>query len=163
MSKSSVIPWRCPGQRMDRRRSRSPPNFRNDHIREKLDKIEARRKEESSDAVMEWGSSKKERKAPQENRDYGPTTSFNRYADDPALNSEQKKDVRWDDPARYFVEELKPTVQKYRIQPNRFGIQPGKEWDGVDRSNGFEVKLFQKRASRGVMRDLEHNYSVRDY
>ncbi|KDD71843.1 hypothetical protein H632_c4304p0 [Helicosporidium sp. ATCC 50920] len=32
--------------------------------------------------------------------------------------------------------------------PNRYGIKPGRHWDGVDRSTGFEAAMFKQQAER---------------
>lgn len=80
--------------------------------------------------------------------------------EDTSLKDEKSKLRQWDDPARYFVEGLQEEKQKYRAPPNRFDIPPGKYWDGVDRSNGFEKRLFQERASKVSIQErvTRHDY-----
>lgn len=88
------------------------------------------------------------------------SSTFARHADDPSLNKRQRSEARWDDPARHFVEELRPRRQRFRAPPNRFDIPPGEHWDGVDRSNGFERRLFQKKAHEEAVKELryQHDY-----
>jgi len=76
---------------------------------------------------------------------------FARHADDADLNEEMKAKELWNDPAAQFLTKKrakgprKPEYTGPPPPPNRFGIKPGYRWDGVDRGNGFEKKLFQSK------------------
>lgn len=77
---------------------------------------------------------------------------FARHADDASLNIELESEIRWDDPMRdqLVLSTTKESLKNSSIRrgpPNRYDIPPGLQWDGVDRSNGFEQRLLAQRAS----------------
>ncbi|KAJ9114402.1 hypothetical protein QFC20_001545 [Naganishia adeliensis] len=91
-----------------------------------------------------------------------------RYANDKDMNDELRAVERADDPAAAFLTKRKakgPQRPKYTgppAPPNRFNIPPGYRWDGVDRSTGFEAKLFQTMNNR-KRRQVEANaWSMED-
>ncbi|KAJ9125880.1 hypothetical protein QFC24_002664 [Naganishia onofrii] len=77
-----------------------------------------------------------------------------RYADDVKMNEEMREVERADDPMAAYLTKRKskgPQRPKYTgppAPPNRFNILPGYRWDGVDRSTGYEAKLFQATNNR---------------
>jgi len=144
----------------------------------KAEKAEAaRRKREAVEKEakkMEWGKGLVQREEKERERammERERQKGFSRHADDAELNEEQKGKEVWNDPAAAFLTVRLPrvylpsdyltTTQKKRSKgprrpeytgpappPNRFGIKPGYRWDGVDRSNGFEQKYFQRQNER---------------
>ncbi|PWA85539.1 BUD13-like protein [Artemisia annua] len=46
--------------------------------------------------------------------------------------------------------------------PNRYGIRPGRHWDGVDRSNGFENKMFHGKNEKQATEREAYMCSVFD-
>ena len=109
-----------------------------------------------------------------------------RYADDEELNAFQKAQIRWGDPMagqtgadsgeddgnskkkkkkkkkrkRESKDKRKRVYKGPPPPPNRFGIQPGHRWDGVDRSNGWEREIFKKQSSN-IANELEaYHWSV---
>jgi len=91
-----------------------------------------------------------------------------RYEDDFEMNKMLEEQDRWGDPLAAFGEkktkkDKKKKKKKLKERPrfkgkapfNRFGILPGYRWDGIDRSNGWEVLRAKKMAESGrnVTRD----------
>ncbi|KAI0322874.1 Pre-mRNA-splicing factor of RES complex-domain-containing protein [Amylostereum chailletii] len=147
-----------------------------------------REREEKEAQKMEWGKGLVQRDQEEERKKKEASLrgkDFVRYADDAELNRDQKEQERWNDPAAAFltvrrlyasacsVLTCSPLTQKKRTKgprkpeyngppppPNRFGIRPGYRWDGVDRGNGFEAKLFQRQNERKRTAQASHNWSV---
>lgn len=82
------------------------------------------------------------------------------------MNEVLREKTHWDDPARAFLTRRSgPRVSRPQYEgppppPNRFNIKPGYRWDGVDRGNGFERKLFLKINSNQRLRSEYQSTSL---
>ncbi|TEB34596.1 hypothetical protein FA13DRAFT_1753606 [Coprinellus micaceus] len=127
----------------------------------KMAKAEAarlkREREEKEAQKMEWGKGlvqRDEREQRRKEMEKNKAKPFARGIEDKDMNEELKSKELWNDPAAMFMTKKKskgprkPEYQGPPPPPNRFGIKPGYRWDGVDRGNGFEKKLFQSVNAR---------------
>ncbi|XP_015896766.3 uncharacterized protein LOC107430445 [Ziziphus jujuba] len=116
---------------------------------------------------------------------------FARSRDDPELDKMLKERVRWGDPMAHLVKPKKyepvlPNLgddEKMKdsgfmipqdipnhswlkrgldAAPNRYGIRPGRHWDGVDRSNGYEKELFKRTNEKQATEQEAYLWSVAD-
>ncbi|RIA89180.1 Pre-mRNA-splicing factor of RES complex-domain-containing protein [Glomus cerebriforme] len=140
-----------------------------DNVGTKIDKAakraEERRKIEEEEKLLKWGKEEENRR--EEELLNKPLAI---YKDDKDLNEELKAKERWNDPAEMFLTKKKnkkkagdrPRYQGPPAPPNRFNIQPGFRWDGIDRSNGYERQYFEKRNTRAALASEAYKWSVED-
>ena len=80
-------------------------------------------------------------------------------AEDPMLaymQSKRKKVIKSSGVIQY------PEYKGPPPPPNRFGIKPGYRWDGVDRSTGFEKRLFEHSNKRKAVAEEAYKWSTED-
>ncbi|OCH86706.1 hypothetical protein OBBRIDRAFT_737495 [Obba rivulosa] len=130
-----------------------------------------REREEAEARKMEWGKGVVQREESEKRRQELESVkgkAFARTVEDVEMNEELKAQERWNDPAAAFLTKKKskgPKKPEYTgppPPPNRFGIKPGYRWDGVDRGNGFEKKLFQRINERRRRGAESYEWSVDD-
>lgn len=116
---------------------------------------EEKRRAENEEMLAQWGSglvqkAEKRTLADRLAEEFGKP--FSRYEIDQDADEELRKKDRFGDPFAIFGGKKKAKTDESDEcvfqGTNRFGIQPGKRWDGVDRSNGFEVKYMNALAKK---------------
>ncbi|KAI3873830.1 hypothetical protein MKW92_052194 [Papaver armeniacum] len=116
---------------------------------------------------------------------------FARTRDDPQLDNMLKERIRWGDPMAHLVKRKQPEMvlgnlgddekmkesgfmipqdipshswikRKIDPIPNRYGIKPGRHWDGVNRSNGTEAQFFKRMNEKQATEKEAYLWSVAD-
>lgn len=116
---------------------------------------------------------------------------FARTRDDPELDKMLRERIRDGDPMAHLVKKKRPELvlpnlgdnekmkesgfvvpqdipdhswlkRRLDAAPNRYGIRPGRHWDGVDRSNGFEKGLFKRMNEKRATETEAYLWSVSD-
>ncbi|KAL1204938.1 hypothetical protein V5N11_016289 [Cardamine amara subsp. amara] len=133
---------------------------------------------------------KREAEARQEELELEKEKPFARTRDDPELDRMMKKRLRWGDPMAHLVkkeehetlvdlgdnEKMKESgfiipqaipkhswmTRRLEASTNRYGIKPGRHWDGVDRSNGFEKTMIKTTNERKATEREAYLWSVSD-
>ncbi|KAK7131131.1 hypothetical protein R3I94_016309 [Phoxinus phoxinus] len=97
-----------------------------------------------------------------------------RHIDDEDLDRMLREQERDGDPMAAMLRkkkvknaQLKGIKEKPRYKgppppPNRFNLNPGYRWDGVDRSNGFEQKRYSRISDKKAVQDMAYKWSVED-
>ncbi|CAF1274986.1 unnamed protein product [Rotaria magnacalcarata] len=141
----------------------------------------AEHKEQLAERYQKWGRGLAQvRQAEDSVNDYLELAAkpLARYRDDTDLDAMLKQREREDDPMLKYLSNKTsdtgdrtnnsnsaPAKPRYRgpdPQKNRFDIWPGHRWDGVDRSNGYEKKLFESIANRHAKSQEAYLWSVED-
>lgn len=134
-----------------------------------------KRNQENKAKYTRWGKGLKQIEAlEQKVQDFTHEASkpLARYSNDEDLEEMLKQQERSGDPMLQYMRQQKekkkdpktlsmPTYQG-PYPENRFNIRPGYRWDGLDRSNGYEKKLFDIQNTKRADRDDSYKYSTED-
>lgn len=99
-----------------------------------------------------------------------------RYGDDSDLDKMLRDKDRLDDPMLMEMRKKREEEEKARNPnlkvypkykgppppPNRFNIMPGYRWDGVDRSTGYEAKIFARQSNMEATEEEAYRWSTQD-
>lgn len=145
-----------------------------DHFLKISNKASGQSAEDDEATRLEWGKGlvqQRDKEREQHERVAELAKPFARTRDDADLNRMQMDIDRWGDPMAGLVSKKKkkksdgpskPVYSGPPPPPNRFNIPPGHRWDGVDRSNGWEKKLFTIKAGKAAQSAAAYKWSVED-
>lgn len=138
-------------------------------IKAKREQLQEQRTKESQEkelaAALNEGDAQKAAEVDLRSRIANATT-FLVSAKDEQFVSHMKSREIFDDPVAAFAPSAKPPVVSSMGRPsyngisplNRYNIKAGVFWDGIDRSNGFESLVLQKRSQATYEKKLKHDY-----
>ncbi|CAL1273407.1 unnamed protein product [Larinioides sclopetarius] len=141
---------------------------------EYLEKLEKEKKQaELQQKYAQWGKGIEQSESQHQKLSedlYESTKPLARYQGDEDLEEQLKARIHDDDPMAEYIKKKKkkeissefPEYKGPPPPPNRFGIKPGYRWDGVDRSNGFEKKYFEKLSNSKAVQEEAYLWSVQD-
>ncbi|TPX45518.1 hypothetical protein SeLEV6574_g03821 [Synchytrium endobioticum] len=128
-----------------------------------------RKREAEEEKQMEWGKGlvqSREKETSFKRIEMERSAPLAVYKDDVEYNNVLKNRDRWGDPMAGLVKKPanKKEYPKYKgpWPPNRFNIPPGHRWDGVDRGNGFESKMFLSKNTKVARADAAYQWSTED-
>ncbi|KAF5197956.1 Pre-mrna-splicing factor cwc26 [Thalictrum thalictroides] len=146
----------------------SPPQKGSARRRERLPEMlkSKKGKEKPKEIKLEWGKGlvqKREAEAKEHVLELEKERPFARTSDDPELDKMLKEQVRWGDPMAYLVKRKQYwIIKRIEATSNRYGIRPGRHWDGVDRSNGIENEYFKRKNEKQATEREAYLWSVSD-
>ena len=138
-------------------------------IKAKREQLQHQRTKESQQkeqaAALNQGDAQKAAELELRSRISNATTFLVSSKDEQFVSHMKSREI-FDDPVATFAPSAKPLVVSSVGRPtyhgvsssNRYNIKAGVFWDGIDRSNGFESLVLQKRNQAIYEKKLKHDY-----